>query len=243
MAISKVVYGGSTLLDLTSDTVTAAQLASGATAHDATGAAITGTAQITETHNLTLSTSKPTASDGAVGDVWLVGSGSKTSAASVDWSLSTNYGTYAGALDNLKSTSTSTYWWASENQSAGKYVLVTFDAPVTLTQVVTYCSKSGDRINTNNVLQVSSDGSTWTQAGTFKNQTTNTFTGTWSDVRYVRIYAASSVSYWLYINYISLTFTGSDAWEYTFSKVYQRTGAGWVEQDDLSALQSGAWEF
>lgn len=41
---NKVVYGGTTLIDLTEDTVDAAHLMSGYTAHDATGAPITGTA-------------------------------------------------------------------------------------------------------------------------------------------------------------------------------------------------------
>lgn len=40
---NKVIYGGKVLIDLTADTVTAAQLAKGATAHDKTGAIITGT--------------------------------------------------------------------------------------------------------------------------------------------------------------------------------------------------------
>lgn len=43
MAVNKVVYGGNTLIDLTSDTVTAASLLKGITAHDKTGAPITGT--------------------------------------------------------------------------------------------------------------------------------------------------------------------------------------------------------
>ena len=43
MAISKVVYGSTTLIDLTSDTVTASSLASGITAHGADGETITGT--------------------------------------------------------------------------------------------------------------------------------------------------------------------------------------------------------
>ena len=43
MAINKVVYGGETLIDLTSDTITADQLANGVTAHDKSGAIITGT--------------------------------------------------------------------------------------------------------------------------------------------------------------------------------------------------------
>jgi len=43
MAINKVIYGGNTLIDLTSDTVTADQLQKGVTAHDKSGAVITGT--------------------------------------------------------------------------------------------------------------------------------------------------------------------------------------------------------
>lgn len=42
MAISKVVFGNTTLIDLTSDTITASDLAYGVTAHGADGAAITG---------------------------------------------------------------------------------------------------------------------------------------------------------------------------------------------------------
>lgn len=40
---SKVIFNGDVLIDLTSDTITAADLASGKTAHDKSGAIITGT--------------------------------------------------------------------------------------------------------------------------------------------------------------------------------------------------------
>lgn len=43
MAISKVVYGGTTLIDLTADTITGDKLQSGVTAHGADGEVITGT--------------------------------------------------------------------------------------------------------------------------------------------------------------------------------------------------------
>lgn len=43
MAINKVIYGGNTLIDLTADTVTADKILTGATAHDKSGAVITGT--------------------------------------------------------------------------------------------------------------------------------------------------------------------------------------------------------
>ena len=39
---NKIIYNGTTLIDLTGDTVTTATLAQGYTAHDATGALITG---------------------------------------------------------------------------------------------------------------------------------------------------------------------------------------------------------
>lgn len=42
MAINKIIYGGNTLLDLTGDTITANDLAYGVTAHDRSGAQITG---------------------------------------------------------------------------------------------------------------------------------------------------------------------------------------------------------
>jgi len=43
MSVSKVVYSGETLIDLTSDTVYPSALADGYTAHDASGRSITGT--------------------------------------------------------------------------------------------------------------------------------------------------------------------------------------------------------
>ena len=43
MAVNKVIYHGNTLLDLTSDTVTPSTLLKGITAHDKSGARITGT--------------------------------------------------------------------------------------------------------------------------------------------------------------------------------------------------------
>lgn len=51
MAVNKVVYGGETLIDLTSDTVTAATLAEGVTAHDASGNLIVGTATVVDISN------------------------------------------------------------------------------------------------------------------------------------------------------------------------------------------------
>lgn len=43
MAKNKIIFGGEVLIDLTGDTITSADLATGVTAHDKTGAVITGT--------------------------------------------------------------------------------------------------------------------------------------------------------------------------------------------------------
>lgn len=67
--VNKVVYGTTVLVDLTSDTVSASSLLSGATAHDASGAPVTG--GVAFAHYYT-STSAPTSSDGSDGDIWLV---------------------------------------------------------------------------------------------------------------------------------------------------------------------------
>ena len=75
MGNSKIIYAGTTLIDLTSDTVSASNLASGITAHDKTGNQITGTAQLSVSHSFTLSSSTPTSSDGNIGDIWVVGNG------------------------------------------------------------------------------------------------------------------------------------------------------------------------
>ena len=47
MAVNKVVYGNTVLVDLTSDTVTADKLYSGVTAHAKDGTVVTGTAEVT----------------------------------------------------------------------------------------------------------------------------------------------------------------------------------------------------
>lgn len=64
-----VEVNGSIVMDLRSDTVDAAHLASNYTAHDASGAAITGALTFVTYH---VSSSEPTSSDGSNGDIWLV---------------------------------------------------------------------------------------------------------------------------------------------------------------------------
>lgn len=66
MAVGKVIYGTTVLVDLTADTVTASDLASGVTAHGADGEAISGTAPTVYS-----GTSDPSSSLGVNGDIYL----------------------------------------------------------------------------------------------------------------------------------------------------------------------------
>ena len=67
MAVNKVVYSNQTLIDLTSDTVTADKLTKGYTAHDMSGATITGTLT---TVNYYSGSSEPSSSTGSDGDIY-----------------------------------------------------------------------------------------------------------------------------------------------------------------------------
>lgn len=69
MNINKVIVNDVVKLDLTGDTVTVADLASGVTAHNAAGDQITGTLSF---RNLYTSANTPTSSDGSTGDIWIV---------------------------------------------------------------------------------------------------------------------------------------------------------------------------
>ena len=68
MAINKVVYGTTVLVDLTSDTVTAASLLSGFTAHSASGAQINGSVSFITYYT---GTTDPSSSQGNNGDIYL----------------------------------------------------------------------------------------------------------------------------------------------------------------------------
>lgn len=68
MAVNHVIINGETVVDLRSDTVSADKLLNGATAHDKTGAAITGTVTFTTVYT---GSGAPSASTGSDGDIYL----------------------------------------------------------------------------------------------------------------------------------------------------------------------------
>lgn len=68
MAVSKIVYDGRALIDLTADTVTADALLSGTTAHDKAGNVVTGVLTFATVYT---GSGAPDASLGADGDIYL----------------------------------------------------------------------------------------------------------------------------------------------------------------------------
>lgn len=68
MAVNKVIYDSNTLIDLTSDTVSASDLNYGITAHNAAGSLITGTQVINYYYT---GSTDPSSTFGNNGDIYL----------------------------------------------------------------------------------------------------------------------------------------------------------------------------
>lgn len=143
------------------------------------------------------------------------------------YTVSTNYSTYqAYALSNAYDGNNSTYFWSSEAQTQGKYILITFNDFINLKSFSTYSSNSTDYPHPCNMLQVSADGTSWTDIGTFSNAQTSTFSNITNanNIKYARIYATSSVSNWLVINEITMSYesaagSGGEYYSYTISAI------------------------
>lgn len=139
------------------------------------------------------------------------------------WSVSTNYDTYSTYVISNVNSDTSSYFWSNGAQTAGKYVLFTFNKLINLTAATFYSSNSTDYPNTCNKLQCSADGNTWTDLGTFQASQTSTFTGLNAQkIKYVRIYADSTISNWLVLNTATFTYTTpaiTAGYSYTLSNI------------------------
>ena len=142
------------------------------------------------------------------------------------YTVSTNYGTYSTyALSNAYDGDDSTYFWSNQAQASGKYILITFSDFVNLSSFSTYSSNSTDYPQSCNVLQVSADNSSWTDIGTFSDSQTTTFSSITNanNIKYVRIYANSTISNWLALNEITMNYeaagVGEEYYSYTIPSV------------------------
>lgn len=182
------------------------------------------------------------------------------------YTVSTNYNTYSTyALSNAYDGNNSTYFWSSEAQTNGKYILITFSDFVNLSSFSTYSSNSTDYPHPCNVLQVSADGTNWTNIGTFSDTQTSTFSNITNanNIKYARIYATSGISNWLVLNEITMSYesaagSGGEYYSYTISGIdgdktvviiFNEPSAHYVKVDGrwrkvLTAYRkvNGAWE-
>lgn len=167
------------------------------------------------------------------------------------YTVSTNYGTYSTyVLSNAYDGNDSTYFWSSEAQASGKYILITFSDYVNLSAFSTYSSNSTDYPHSCNVLQVSADRTSWTDVGTFSDSQTTTFSSITNanNIKYARIYASSSVSNWLVINEITMSYTaagvGEEYYSYTISPVNENKTVviTFVEPPAHYAKIDGVWK-
>lgn len=144
------------------------------------------------------------------------------------YTVSTNYSTYQTyALSNAYDGNDSTYFWSNQAQDAGRYVLITFSDFVNLNSFSTYSSNSTDFPRSNNYLQVSTDGTNWTDIGAFSDAQTSTFSNITNAnrIKYARIYAKESDPgmHWLVLNEITMSYEsvklGEEYYSYTISAV------------------------
>ena len=142
------------------------------------------------------------------------------------YTVSTNYGTYqTNVLSNAYDGNNSTFFWSSEAQTQGKYILITFSDFVNLKSFSTYSSNDRDYPHPCNMLQVSANNENWTDIGTFSNTQTSTFSNITNanNIKYVRIYATSNIENWLVLNEITMSYEsaqlGGEYYSYTISAV------------------------
>lgn len=144
------------------------------------------------------------------------------------YTVSTNYGTYSTyAFSNAYDGDDSTYFWSNQAQDAGRYVLITFSDFVKLNSFSTYSSNSTDFPRSNNYLQVSTNGTNWTDIGAFSDAQTSTFSNITNanGIKYARIYAKESDPgmHWLVLNEITMSYEsaqlGGEYYSYTISAI------------------------
>lgn len=181
------------------------------------------------------------------------------------YTVSTNYGTYqTNVLSNAYDGNNSTFFWSSEAQTQGKYILITFSDFVNLSSFSTYSSNNRDYPHPCNMLQVSADNKNWIDIGTFSDTQTSTFSNITNanNIKYVRIYATSNIENWLVLNEITMSYEsaqlGGEYYSYTISAVdgdktvviiFNEPDAHYIKVDGrwrkvLTAYRkvNGAWE-
>ena len=155
----------------------------------------------------------------------------------------TNYTTNAGQISNLVDGNEDTYWQSNDYQRRGRFVLLTFSAPVKVTSV-RVLSKQSTQSPQNQTLQISSDGTTWTDIGTVNTTDVTVTTNLDKSVKYVRLYYNNwyTSSSQLYLNEINVNYTTIKN-TFTYDKIVSGDSCEryYTEKTDKSDL--GKWRI
>ncbi|MCI6060843.1 MAG: discoidin domain-containing protein [Dorea sp.] len=160
--------------------------------------------------------------------------------------VSSDYRTNKGSLNNIIDGNRTSYWSAQDAQAAGKSITFSFSGPVTFKGMTAVSgSANGTQILKGTLLQVSRDGSSWKDVGSFDGQLTSMISG----LNEHRVMAVRIL--WNRGNNKRLAFYEAEldySDEYAYRKIdgvwipiqaaYRKSAAGWVETKDLSDIQN-----
>lgn len=131
------------------------------------------------------------------------------------FTISENFGTYQGNTSYINDGNSSNLWQANEQQSSGKYVLLTSSELIYVKSVTYYTSNSSEVFKSGAYLQVSSDGSNYTDIEQFDGEQKKTFTVN-KECKYIRIYCKSGSNY-VSISELTIDYSSISTTNYTVS--------------------------
>lgn len=161
-------------------------------------------------------------------------------------SVSTDYRTNKGSLENIIDGNRNTYWGAQDAQAAGKSITFSFSRPVTFFGITAVSgSANGTQILSGTSLQVSRDGVTWKNAGTFDGKMTSVISGLSENrIMGVRIYWNGSSNRKLAFFEAEMDLREEYAYRKVngvwipAEKVYRNTNGRWGDTTDLSDIRN-----
>lgn len=158
--------------------------------------------------------------------------------------VSTDYRTNKGPLENILDGNRNTYWGALDAQAAGRTIVFSFSSPVTfLGMTAVSGSANGTQILSGTALQVSGDGVTWKDVGTFDGSKISVISGLFETrVMAVRILWRGNINKKLAFYEAELDIREEYAYQkrngvwHPLQKMLHRTDGVWLEINDPAVI-------
>lgn len=160
--------------------------------------------------------------------------------------VSTDYRTNRGPLENIIDGSRTTYWSALDAQTAGKSIVFSFSSPVTFFGMTAVSgSANGTQILSGTALQVSRDGANWKDVGAFDGNKISVIDGLYETrVTAVRIFWNGKINKKLAFYEAELDYreehiyVKKDGVWVPVQKMLRRADSVWSENDDYAELNN-----